>query len=1075
MEIRTYLRIVRKSWIAISAITAFVLAAAVAVTLLMAPTYKATTQVFVSVQGSTSTSELLQGSNFAQNRVTSYTAMVDVPQVLDHVIEDLGLDTTVADLAENVSASSPLNTSLINIDAVDGNPQVAAQIADSVARRFSDVITEFERPAEGGASPVKLSVVRAAVVPLGPDSPNLKLNLALGLLAGLALGLGFAVLREVLDTGVRSDDDVAEVGTASVVAHIPISLDADAPRLVVQDAPLSGRAEAYRRLRTNLQFLELTANKRSIVVTSSLPGEGKSTTSANLALALADAGKSVVLVDADLRRPAIARYFGIEGAVGLTTVLIGEAEIDDVLQPWGDGRMQILTAGEVPPNPSEMLGSESMSRLLEELAERFDVVLLDSPPLLPVTDAAVLGRSTGGVLLVASAGLVHKAQLKTALGSLEAVGARILGVALNRVQGTKDGGYYYGEYRQQHGDEPQTSGAARTTRPRSARRAPRTRSAGTSASRSTDDGKSDPARRKRRRRVLAGVGAAVVLVVGGAAAWGLSAALTVRDELSAAAEAVTRAKDAATAGNTDSAQALVTAGREHAAAASAAMENPVLGIATHLPFVGDDVAVVGLVTDAVDEMTGTVVPGLLDALGVLEGDGLLKDGAVDLDALLAVRAPVLDADARISALSAELAGVPRAGLLDQVAAPVDQLAEVLDGVRPDLRTAVKAVSVLPTMLGGEGERNYLLVVQNSAEARSLGGIGGSFAVLNVKDGRLSVTAQGSSADVPSFDDPVIPLTEDEEATLGPLFAMFPQNPTMNPDFPRAAQAFQAMWEERQGLRVDGVLATDPVALAALLEVTGPVVVPASGTELSAENAVQVLLSDTYADVEGNESQDLFFQQAAVAVFDAVTSVSDARALMEPLAGSAREGRLLMWSADEAEQGHLDGTVLGGNLTGARGTSPVVGVYLNDSLSSKMTYYLETETHLRTDACGADAPSLGLDLTLRSTAPAGAAGLSDWVSGWSDGTQLYNVLVYAPTGGSIGKVTIDGEEIAEENRSRGVHDGLAVEVLAIELAPGETLDLSVEMTAGTELTGAPILRQTPGPRALVADTTKRACV
>jgi capsular exopolysaccharide synthesis family protein len=196
-----------------------------------------------------------------------------------------------------------------------------------------------------------------------------------------------------------------------------------------------------------LQFLDIADRPKTIVVTSSLPGEGKSTTAVNLAITLADAGSRVALVDADLRRPSIAEYMGLEGEVGLTTVLIGQADLQDALQPWGDRHLHVLTSGQVPPNPSELLGSRSMATLLTQLASQYDMVLIDTPPLLPVTDAAILAKITGGAVVVAGAGTVQRQQLADGLGSLEDVGARVLGVVLNRLAHKQtDGGYTYYDY-----------------------------------------------------------------------------------------------------------------------------------------------------------------------------------------------------------------------------------------------------------------------------------------------------------------------------------------------------------------------------------------------------------------------------------------------------------------------------------------------------------------------------------------------------------------------------------------------------------------------------------------------------
>ncbi|MDD9206144.1 CpsD/CapB family tyrosine-protein kinase, partial [Georgenia sp. 10Sc9-8] len=192
--------------------------------------------------------------------------------------------------------------------------------------------------------------------------------------------------------------------------------------------------EAVRRLRTNLQYANLSDQNSSFLVTSSISGEGKSMTSVNLAIALADTGARTVLVDADLRRPSVADYLGLEGEAGLTTVLVGRAELGDVLQEWSEGGIAVLAAGHLPPNPAEMLGSREMSELLSELTASYDAVVIDSPPLLPVTDAALLSKLVSGTLLLAGTDRVRKAELTASLEALDAVDARILGIVLNRVE-----------------------------------------------------------------------------------------------------------------------------------------------------------------------------------------------------------------------------------------------------------------------------------------------------------------------------------------------------------------------------------------------------------------------------------------------------------------------------------------------------------------------------------------------------------------------------------------------------------------------------------------------------------------
>jgi capsular exopolysaccharide synthesis family protein len=268
-----------------------------------------------------------------------------------------------------------------------------------------------------------------------------------------------------------------------------IGYEEDAPEhpLIVQESPQALRAEAFRRLRTNLQFLELDASSRTFVMTSALPGEGKTTTCINLAITLADAGQKVVLVDADLRRPSVAAYMGVEGSVGLTTVLIGKVAVQDALQPWGNGNLDVLAAGQVPPNPSELLGADSMAELVAQLGAEYDVVVIDTPPLLPVTDGAILARVVGGAIVVVGAGTVHRQQLEGALSALETVGARLLGLVVNRVpvKGPGNAAYGYGYY--EYVSEQPTSPDARrdgagvsSRRARKHARRPAGRTAGTS-------------------------------------------------------------------------------------------------------------------------------------------------------------------------------------------------------------------------------------------------------------------------------------------------------------------------------------------------------------------------------------------------------------------------------------------------------------------------------------------------------------------------------------------------------------------------------------------------------------------
>ena len=447
MELKDYIRIIRKRWRIIIAAMLVVLAGAALATALSPKVYEANTQLFVSTSGGNDTSALLQGSSFTQARVKSYADVIATPKVLDPVIEGLKLDTSAEKLATHITATVPLDTVLIEVAVTDPSPRQAADIANAVGIQFTNTVADLENVGNGKTSPVKVTIVTTATVPTAPVSPKPTRNLALGVVLGLLLGLGLALLRDLLDTTIKGEKDCAEVTDATVIGSIAFDPDAPKRPLIVQADPHSPRAEAFRTLRTNLQFVDAANHPRSIVFSSSLPSEGKTTTAANLAITMAASGVRVCVVEGDLRRPRLLEYMGLDGSVGLTNVLIGQADLSDALQQFSDGGLYVLGAGPVPPNPSELLGSAAMEKTLRDLESRFDIVIIDAPPLLPVTDAAVLSTIAGGIVVVVGVGLIDRDHLSRSLQTLEAVNARVLGLVVNRVP-TKgaDAYYYYRDY-----------------------------------------------------------------------------------------------------------------------------------------------------------------------------------------------------------------------------------------------------------------------------------------------------------------------------------------------------------------------------------------------------------------------------------------------------------------------------------------------------------------------------------------------------------------------------------------------------------------------------------------------------
>lgn len=407
-------------------------------------------------------SELQQGNTFSQARVQSYVTIAASPVVLQPAIDSLGLTESPDELAKRVKATSQVNTVLINIAVSDASPVQSAAIAQAVANSLVKAVDSLEKPKEGGLSPVGLSVIRPATAPTVQSAPNTKLNLLVGLLAGLGLGVGGAIVRTSLDNRIRGEVDLRKVTEVPILGGISFDPAAESMPLITQAAPQSQRSESFRQLRTNLEFANVSGTSRTVLVTSSLPGEGKSTTATNLAIAIAQAGRSVCLVDADLRRPMVNEYLGLDRNAGLTNALIREADVNDLLQPWGPDSLFVLTSGRIPPNPSELLGSADMQGLIVRLEEAFDSVIIDAPPLLPVTDAAVLSQFVGGVVVVVGSHKVRQQDLLKSLGALGMVGSKVLGVVLNRLPLKGPDAYAYSYYgANEAGQDPQPAGGSR--------------------------------------------------------------------------------------------------------------------------------------------------------------------------------------------------------------------------------------------------------------------------------------------------------------------------------------------------------------------------------------------------------------------------------------------------------------------------------------------------------------------------------------------------------------------------------------------------------------------------------------
>lgn len=469
MEPVDYMRTITKRWLLIVIVGLLGGAVAWGYAATLPAQYQATNSVFVTSDRGETTSELLQTSTFTQNLVQSYAQLATTPTVLGPVISERGLNISTEALASRVTAVTPINTVFINITVTSRSAAEAVELADAVSASLSTTVESLAPTGPDNLPSITVKTVSPAQLPSSPFAPNTQLIVITGVILGLVLGVLYALAREVFDTRVSTVKDLDRVSSDPLLGMVGRKKRTDPAGLVMRVMPHSALAEAFRRVRANLEFIDVDNPPRSTVVTSAVAREGKSTTAINLALAMAERSSRVLLIDADLRRPSIAELCDLEGDVGLTTVLLGDVGPEDAIVRWSDG-IDVLPSGAVPPNPGQLLGSAAMKNLMQRLLLDYDFIVVDSPPLLPATDALGLSHLTDGAIVVARYKSTTRQQLATTLESLEAVNARILGIVLNQVR-ERRAEAYYGPLAPAAGGAPLTAG---TTNRVTATRAPLT-------------------------------------------------------------------------------------------------------------------------------------------------------------------------------------------------------------------------------------------------------------------------------------------------------------------------------------------------------------------------------------------------------------------------------------------------------------------------------------------------------------------------------------------------------------------------------------------------------------------------
>lgn len=528
-------------------------------------------------------------------------------------------------------------------------------------------------------------------------------------------------------------------------------------------------------------------------------------------------------------------------------------------------------------------------------------------------------------------------------------------------------------------------------------------------------------------------------------------------------------------GDTDGARRTAEALGDAARRAHASTDGPVWAVAARLPILGDDVDAVRVVAREIDRVATEAVPTVVDVATHVRLDAFSpRDGRVDLANLASV-APRLEAPREaLEQAAANVGDIDSADVVGRLQAPITRLTGLLDGSASAARIVDTAATLLPDMLGGQERRRYLLLIQNNAETRSLGGIPGSFAVVEADRGKVRMREQGSAIDVPPDDDPELTVPDAQFGAVPASAAQDLRNTTSVPDFPEAAQYAGSLVADALDTDFDGVVSVDPVTLGYLLRGLGPVTLE-DGTQLTAENAVDELLNGVYrryaTDLLG---QDAVFEDAARRIFDAfVDGRGSTQAVLEALVNAAADNRVMVWSADEGEQRRLRSTGVSGRLSQSTDQAHV-GVFVDDIKGSKLQYHLSTTTTLRSVRCVDDrAQVLTLRTTLTSTAP--ESGLPVSVTGLEiDGLrppdQRLAVRVVAPVGG-----VFEATRLGEVDRQPvgGRLGKRRVNVVPVTVRAGETVELTMQIRTGDGQTDDAILTTTPGIRPQANDVRVRS--
>jgi hypothetical protein len=580
-----------------------------------------------------------------------------------------------------------------------------------------------------------------------------------------------------------------------------------------------------------------------------------------------------------------------------------------------------------------------------------------------------------------------------------------------------------------------------------------------------------------RRNVVLGTLAIVIVVIVGLSIYAFLKLTSAKDSLDRATSDASQLQAALTAGDQTMARRELDQLQGNVHTAQSSLDSFVLTAAAKVPVLGKNVTAVRTVTSAVVTVADDGLPPLVDVADKFNAKTFNpKNGRIDVKALGALTPSLSAAKKAIAAADSRIQAVDASSLLSQVRGPVTDAQRKIGNASSIASRASTASRVIPRML--KGKRTYLLLFQNNAEIRATGGLPGAFAELKVNNGEITLDGQGAGADLGGLSKSATSISADEKELYTDNLVRDFRDVNFTPDFPRAAQIATAILKQERDLDVDGVVSLDPVTLSYLLEGTGPIKLD-DGTELNADNAVEVLLNGTYVTYTSPKKQDAFFASATDKVFDKVLSgAGDPTALLKSLTKATNERRVSVWAKSKAVTREIAGTPLANELPTGEDASPAIGFYFNDATGAKMQYYLSYSIAGSSTKCtAAGAQTYKTETTLRSSAPADSATLPESIRGPGFGAQpgsmLMNINLYGPVGGKITSVSYDGKKTPVFPKSD--HEGRPVGVITVQVNPGQTVKVGATVVSGKGQKGATKVLSTPSivPGAS-AQTWKSSC-